>query len=395
MATRTKSSNRGLLASLRKINDNLNQKIVNLENEIKILKSSKDVDVPKAELIKKLQAIEKSRDNAISNAQDRKQNIRQTQKSSGRLELELIDAKNEVVVLNKTNTDLTALIAKLSNKVNVITKGGSSTSSPGKEKSKDKTLKTKKASEKVKSSKSSPAKAQGKKSDEKKQKISKNIPAKPKKSVKAAKKSPPTKTKQDPKGVKKLKKKASSSTPKSKATAPSKKQPAKPIVVAANPKKPSKAATKSAVAKPKPAAAKTAKTKVAKITLKTPKNKSTESAPSDEKTVLGLLTQWKEKWEKRDAKTYIGFYSSRFKGRGMDLKSWNIYKTNNFRSKKNIQIKVTNINTVKTNNGDIVVKFLQHYKADKYSDIGLKALRWTKTSDGWKILRESWKPSKN
>lgn len=414
---RNKPPNRGLLVSLRKINDNLNQKIVNLENEIKILKSSNDVDVPKAELLKKLQAIEKDRDDAISNVRDRKHNIRQ-QKTSERLELELIDAKNEVVVLNKNNTDLEALVAKLSKKINVITKGDSSPPGTGKEKSQAKTLKTKKTSQKAKSSKSTQAKVKDKKADEKKQNFLK------KKSAKVAKKSPLAKSKPKPKKVEKTpKKKASSPSPKSKAAAPSKKQPPKLIVVAAKPnkvkpeksaikqskastlpkaktkvaakaKKPSTVATKSAVTQANPSAAKTTKIKVAKITPETSKMKSAKSALSDKKAVLELLTQWKKTWEKRDAKTYIGFYSPRFKGRGMDLKSWNNYKTNNFRSKKNILIKITDINTVKRNNGDIVVKFVQHYKADKYSDIGLKSLRWTKTSDGWKIVMESWRPSK-
>ncbi len=420
-ATPRSKTSRGLLASLRKTNDNLNQKVEKLEDEIKLLISSKEIDVPKAELLKKVQLLEKERDVAHGKVQKKDQDIRMIESGNKRLELELIDAKNESMMLKKNNADLNALLAKLTDRIKSITKKESAvleaTPGEGKEKPTSKEApKEKKVSEKgkptkelptdVKAKKASSAK-KDKKTDEKKQKIAKKEGAvKPKETAKDA--SPTTKStktvaskKQSPKpkpvvvaDKSKPKKKVTKSPEKSKAssTPVAKKKDA----IKAKIKKTSKVAAKSTAAKTK-SPAPTTKTTVKKGTKKTPepsKVKSTKSAPSNEIVVLEFVAQWKDVWEKKDIKTYIGFYSAKFKGRGMNLKAWNKYKTKNFRSKKNINLKISKIKTKKKNNNEIVVKFIQDYQADRYSDIGVKTLHWVKEKGGWKITRESWKRKK-
>ena len=278
-------SDRGMLSSLRKINDELNQKIKHLENEIKVLKLSGEADVSKAELFNEHEALEKKYNDAINSVQGNDQNVRRLKEENDRMEFELIDANNEVMVLQKKNGDLNALVAKLSEQVKEITKG------------------------------------------EVKKVVSKPEPKPPE--VKAA--------------------------PKPKPKPPEVKTPPKP------PKK----------EKPAP-----------------------PPPPSPEKVVEGLVGQWESVWEKKDIKGYLALYSKRFKGRNMNLNGWSKYKTRNFKSKKNIDLKLSDMKTKKEKNGDIVITILQKYHADNYKDVGMKTLRWTKEKDGWKIVNERWAPKK-
>ena len=114
----------------------------------------------------------------------------------------------------------------------------------------------------------------------------------------------------------------------------------------------------------------------------------------DKKDIKVLVARWKTAWEKKDLLAYSKFYSPRFRGQGLDFDSWNKRKSNTFRLKKKIRIKIANIKTQKRQNGDIVFNFLQYYSADNYSDVGIKTLRWRIESDGWKIVEEKWKPKK-
>ena len=121
-ATPRKGSDRGILSSLRKINDELNQKVQHLENEIKVLKLSGEADVSKAELLKEYEELEKKYNDAVNSVQGNDQNVRQLKEDNDRKEFELIDAKNEVIVLKKKNGNLNTLVEKLSEHIKEITK---------------------------------------------------------------------------------------------------------------------------------------------------------------------------------------------------------------------------------------------------------------------------------
>jgi hypothetical protein len=40
----------------------------------------------------------------------------------------------------------------------------------------------------------------------------------------------------------------------------------------------------------------------------------------------------------------------------------------------------------------IRVTFIQRFKSDTTSDIGMKELAWVKEDGNWKIIKETWKP---
>lgn len=113
---------------------------------------------------------------------------------------------------------------------------------------------------------------------------------------------------------------------------------------------------------------------------------------SDEKAFQELVSYWKTAWEKRDREAYVNFYSQRFSKRGINFDSWNKHIIEVFSLPITINIKITDIKTIKRSDGDMVIKFLQHYNTDNYSDIGIKTLYWGRESDGWKIVKELWKP---
>jgi len=115
-----KRSNLGMLSSLRKINNELKQKVQNLENEMKMLKLSGEADVSKAKLLKEYEALEKKYNDAVNLVQGNDQNVRQLKEENDRMEIELIDVKNEIMVLQKKNGDLNTLVAKLSEQIKEI-----------------------------------------------------------------------------------------------------------------------------------------------------------------------------------------------------------------------------------------------------------------------------------
>lgn len=112
---------RKVLPVLKQVNRDLNKKVEELQNEIKMLKNSEKVDVPKAELMLKISDLKKKYDKIAITLQKSNQKMQQVQKGHDSLEFELLDAKNEMVVLMKSNAELYSLVTKLSEKIKVIT----------------------------------------------------------------------------------------------------------------------------------------------------------------------------------------------------------------------------------------------------------------------------------
>ena len=57
-----------------------------------------------------------------------------------------------------------------------------------------------------------------------------------------------------------------------------------------------------------------------------------------------------------------------------------------------ISIEISNIRTYTSKKNVVRITFTQRFKSSKYSDIGLKELFWEKDDNGWKIIKETWKP---
>ena len=57
-----------------------------------------------------------------------------------------------------------------------------------------------------------------------------------------------------------------------------------------------------------------------------------------------------------------------------------------------ITIQVSDIQ-MKQNDETIEMSFIQDFKSDRVSDIGLKELIWKNEGHRWKIIKEIWKPT--
>ena len=112
----------GVLSSLKQVNRDLTQKVEELQKEIKTLKASDKVDAQKAELMLKISALKKKYDQTAITLQKSNQNMQQVQKGHDSLEFALLDTKNEIVVLKKSNAELYSLVTKLSEKIKAISK---------------------------------------------------------------------------------------------------------------------------------------------------------------------------------------------------------------------------------------------------------------------------------
>jgi murein L,D-transpeptidase YafK len=108
--------------------------------------------------------------------------------------------------------------------------------------------------------------------------------------------------------------------------------------------------------------------------------------------VLEFLVQWKDAWEQKNLDRFVKMYHPNFGGGNMNYDNFVKSKKRFFRKYRTIRLKVERVQIMKL--GDkFVVKFLQSFQGDNYSDQGWKrmVLAGDKTA-GLQILREEWSP---
>lgn len=103
-----------------------------------------------------------------------------------------------------------------------------------------------------------------------------------------------------------------------------------------------------------------------------------------------LISSWKKAWEEKDLKTYISFYDSNFRSRGMNRKAWNRHRRRLNRKHRSLKIEITDLKIVPVSNRRARVRFKQNYRADGYRDFGLKKIFLIKKGEHWKIKKEKW-----
>ena len=117
---------------------------------------------------------------------------------------------------------------------------------------------------------------------------------------------------------------------------------------------------------------------------------SIEINPAD--IVVSNLLNWVKSWENQNTPLYFSFYSKNFKDPKRSRSEWETYRRKSIKKSLNISLQVSNIKTSLTKNNKIRTTFVQQYKSNKFSDIGLKELVWEKDHKRWKIIKESWEP---
>ncbi|MBT6297571.1 MAG: hypothetical protein HOJ14_13565 [Nitrospina sp.] len=105
------------------------------------------------------------------------------------------------------------------------------------------------------------------------------------------------------------------------------------------------------------------------------------------------LERWAQAWEKQNIELYLSFYSKIFKGSKEGYEDWKISRETALKRHTNISIQLKNIRIFQSKN-TVEVNFIQIFKSDGYSDIGVKELIWEKNEIDWRIIKETWVPYK-
>ena len=117
--------------------------------------------------------------------------------------------------------------------------------------------------------------------------------------------------------------------------------------------------------------------------------KIVESFKIKEDSLKAFVTEWSRAWSSRDITIYQNLYDKeKFSSRGMNWDSWMEYKDRTFNNYTLIDITVDNIHLTDFSDSTAIVKFMQHYKSNKFSSVNGKRLLVIKRKGSWKIYNE-------
>jgi len=108
--------------------------------------------------------------------------------------------------------------------------------------------------------------------------------------------------------------------------------------------------------------------------------------------VVSQFLIWLKAWQGREVNAYLSFYSKNFKDPKKSRKEWEMQRRSALSRNSSITIQVSDIQ-MKQNDETIEMSFVQDFKSDRVSDIGMKELIWKNEGNRWKIIKEIWKPT--
>ena len=109
-------------------------------------------------------------------------------------------------------------------------------------------------------------------------------------------------------------------------------------------------------------------------------------------TVVSQFLIWLKAWAGTEVNAYLSFYSKNFKDPNKSRNEWEMQRRSALSRNSSITIQVSDIQ-MKQNDETIEMSFIQDFKSDRVSDIGLKELIWKNEGHRWKIIKEIWKPT--
>jgi murein L,D-transpeptidase YafK len=101
------------------------------------------------------------------------------------------------------------------------------------------------------------------------------------------------------------------------------------------------------------------------------------------------LESWRSTWERKDLDKYISYYGDEFRALNMNRNQWRAYKSRLNSVYKDITVKISRP-AIFADRNMAVIRFLQEYNSDQHSDFGEKVLYLKRTSDGYRIIGETW-----
>ncbi|MCX8085203.1 MAG: L,D-transpeptidase family protein [Calditerrivibrio sp.] len=131
---------------------------------------------------------------------------------------------------------------------------------------------------------------------------------------------------------------------------------------------------------------------------KLPDNKTTKEEKLKGKDFDGMVKdfvkEWKESWESKDIDRYIAFYGEDFRSGKLDYKGWKEDKKAKFERIKSIKVDITDLKIKRLSDSRYEVTFKQIYKTESMNNKGIKKLTISKEGSSFKIVGESWSPSR-
>lgn len=106
--------------------------------------------------------------------------------------------------------------------------------------------------------------------------------------------------------------------------------------------------------------------------------------------VLSAIDHWAEAWQQKDVPAYLAAYGEGFQpANGATRDEWAKLREQRIVGKREIELKLHDIDVVFESNERAVVKFVQDYRADQFVERGTaKSMVLALQQDGWRILAE-------
>lgn len=112
------------------------------------------------------------------------------------------------------------------------------------------------------------------------------------------------------------------------------------------------------------------------------------------KKLTTWLEKWRESWTGKKLDSYISFYHDEFKSMNMNKSQWREYKKGLNETYDYMHVQLSDP-VVYGHEDHFVIRTLQRYESEKYSDFGEKILYVRKSDGDYKIIGEDWKAIKN
>jgi len=107
-------------------------------------------------------------------------------------------------------------------------------------------------------------------------------------------------------------------------------------------------------------------------------------------SLLETFEAWRQAWEAKDNKSYLGFYADDFSDFNRNKAQWSEYKGRVNNSKRWIEVSASKVSLfADLKNPELVtVRYYQDYKSNNYRWSGWKEQQWRESDDGWQIVYE-------
>ncbi len=102
-----------------------------------------------------------------------------------------------------------------------------------------------------------------------------------------------------------------------------------------------------------------------------------------------LVKAWAAAWAAKDVKTYLNFYSPRFKPDQGSLAAWTKQRTQRISKANDITVEVDKLNVRSISPSAAEAQFVQRYSSKLNRDVMNKTLQYELENGQWKIVRES------